>query len=803
MNEKSMNDAVTMRSEGSVILGRIDQYDIERKLGGGGFGSVYLASDRVAGIKVAIKGLSPLVNNNMEEQERIRENFALVSRLHHPHISAALCLHKASDVFYDDQTVGEDLRVSAGDMLMVMAFAPGVTLSQWRRQFPKQLVPLDKALLIVHQIADALDYAHSQSVLHRDIKPSNVMIETKQDGSLITHVLDFGLAAELRSSMGRVSREIHDTSGTRPYMAPEQWRGAKQGPATDQYALAAVFYEMVFGAVPFASAFECGDPIVMMTAVCNQEPELPECPHAEQLRRALSKNIEDRFCTCLEFAKSMGGGEDVASASISEHSSVGNEFKEKVTLLRRVDELISDIRNRVAVCTDGNVASLVQAIVIARKEMKASRFSRCREIERSIIEMRQEIDALLDQWCRREELKKKCKLIISTLPSYITAPSFQRIRQQLKQKIKDLSCSGPIDFELYDDELERLSKSLKGEMDWRNQFVEKFKKLAESFTSCTSRYLENKYTTNLKDEFNVVNLKGEFDKLLHDVNAVDSVMLDSLSREAEQVLERARVLVCRLDKREQVGKVVREIKGYTDRVQGVGQCQESEVLVKIKLESEELRHQVELSKDMSLDSIASRSHEMLEKTISTYGDFQRRRIVLLRANEIGDEIGKLTSSIDSYPATHYKIRVKDETEVCRVKKEADDLLKQIRFDNIQTIDALLLQYEKKLQEMKSLKVEVESRENMIESGFKLLVITSVFICALCVCCLDPVVGGILLLVFGVIIWIIGRRRSWDIARYWYYNAKTHGVRFVKSAVIYIKTRKRKQGEVEDYGRFGD
>ena len=147
MNDKSMNDAVTMRSEGSAILGRIDQYDIERKLGGGGFGSVYLASDRVAGIKVAVKGLSPLVKNNME------------------------------------------------------AFAPGVTLSQWRRQFPKQRVPLDKAVLIAHQIADALDYAHSQGVLHRDIKPSNVMIETRQDGSIITHVLDFGLPANtLKSS---------------------------------------------------------------------------------------------------------------------------------------------------------------------------------------------------------------------------------------------------------------------------------------------------------------------------------------------------------------------------------------------------------------------------------------------------------------------------------------------------------------------------------------------------------------------------------------------------------------------------
>ena len=734
MNDNSMNDAVTMRSDGSTTLGRIDQYDIERKLGGGGFGSVYLASDRVAGIKVAVKGLSPLVNNNTEELDRIRENFALVSRLHHPHISAALCLHKASDVFYDDQTVREDLNVSAGDMLTVMAFAPGVTLSQWRRQFPGQLVPLDKAVLIVRQIADALDYAHSQGVLHRDIKPSNVMVETKQDGSIVAHVLDFGLAAELRSSMGRVSREIHDTSGTRPYMAPEQWRGARQGPATDQYALAVVFCEMVFGAVPFASAFECGDPIVMMTAVCNQDPELTGCPHAEQLRRALSKNMENRFGSCLEFAKSIGGDEDIASTSAPEPSSAGNEFKEKVALLKRADELISDIRNRVAACTDGNVVSLVKAIVIARKEMKASRFSRCREIEKSIIEMGQEVDVLWTQWCRREELKKKCKFIISTVPSHITAPSIQSVRQQLKQRIKDLSRSGPIDFELCDDELERLSKSLQGEIDWRNQFVEKFTKLAESFTACTSRYLENKYITNLKDEFSVVNLKGEFDKLLHDVNVVDSVMLDSLYREAEQVLERARVLVRRLDKREQVIKVVREIKGYADRVRGASRCLESEELAKIKLESEELRNQVEPLKDMDLDSVASRSHELLEKAISTYEDFQHRRTALHRANEIGDEIGNLTSSIDSHPATSYMIRVKDETGVRRLKNDADALLEKIRFDNIQMIDDLLLQYEEKLHEMKSLEECVKDRKDAIDSFAKLIGMLVALIVAICLVC---------------------------------------------------------------------
>ena len=127
------------------------------------------------------------------------------------------------------------------------------------------------------------------------------MVETKTDGELVARVLDFGLAAEIRSSMGRVSREIHDTSGTRPYMAPEQWTGGRQGPATDQYALAALFYELVTGDVPFASVFETGDPTIMLTVVTTRPPvipaDLPE-PMRQALEKALAKKPEDRFPSC-------------------------------------------------------------------------------------------------------------------------------------------------------------------------------------------------------------------------------------------------------------------------------------------------------------------------------------------------------------------------------------------------------------------------------------------------------------------------------------------------------------------------
>ena len=334
LDAKSMNDAVTMVPGGGLSLGRIDQYELLRELGGGGFGSVYLAKDTVAGIEVAVKGLPPLIRNNAEELERIRENFALVSRLHHPYIAAAMVLHPAKDVRYSSEDTRQKLRVMSGDTLMVMEYAPGVTLSKWRKQFPDGTVPFEYAIQIAWQIAQALDFAHERHIIHRDIKPANIMVETRSDGEVVARLLDFGLAAEIRSSMGRVSREIHDTSGTRPYMAPEQWTGRKQGPATDQYALAVLLYEMLMGEVPFASVFDTGDPMVMMNAVCSQEVEFPEdCPRKAALRRALAKDPSHRFTSCMEFIEATAKSEPVPEQATDSEPEVKNVSGRKVAIL--------------------------------------------------------------------------------------------------------------------------------------------------------------------------------------------------------------------------------------------------------------------------------------------------------------------------------------------------------------------------------------------------------------------------------------------------------------------------------------
>lgn len=310
MTYNTIDNDVTMAGGAEGALGRIDKYELRRELGEGGFGTVYLARDTVADVDVAVKGLPPEVKHNAVELESVRGNFALVKRLRHPNIVAVTDLHQAMSVSYASKEVESKLRVFERDTMVVMDYAPGVTLAQWRRQFPGGKVSVDKAIAVTRQVASALDYAHAQKVLHRDVKPANVMVESADAGKLVARVLDFGLAAEIRSSMGRLSREIRDTSGTRPYMAPEQWKGERQGPATDQYALAAMFYELVVGDVPFASVFDCGDPAVMRIAVTTDAPAIPS-DFPKCVRRALSvalaKKPEDRFSTCGEFVAALEG----------------------------------------------------------------------------------------------------------------------------------------------------------------------------------------------------------------------------------------------------------------------------------------------------------------------------------------------------------------------------------------------------------------------------------------------------------------------------------------------------------------
>ncbi len=299
-DDVSLGDARTVRpgvsgpagrrfAEGERLLGR---YRVIGELGQGGMGVVYRCHDETAGIDVALKALPPEVARSSGEMEEVRANFRLVERLHHPNIANAKTLERDP---------------ANGDCYLVMELVDGYDVRQWvrRRREEGRPLTLDEVTILAYRIAEALDYAHEQGVVHRDIKPSNVRVDFEGN----VKVLDFGLAAQISTSQSRVSRAAaQGTGGTAPYMAPEQWRGRRQGAAADQYALAATVYELLEGAPPF----EGPDPVILREAVLGETPApvsgAPEHVNAALLR-ALSKEPEARFASCGAFVKALAAGE--------------------------------------------------------------------------------------------------------------------------------------------------------------------------------------------------------------------------------------------------------------------------------------------------------------------------------------------------------------------------------------------------------------------------------------------------------------------------------------------------------------
>lgn len=319
--EDSLGDMPTMNLYQSGI-GRVDRYELLEKLGEGGFGAVYGARDTEANILVALKALPAEVSCDADEMNAIRDNFSLVSKLHHPNIASLLHLHRVERV---DERAAVALGVHSGDYLVVMEYAPGATLFALRRAMTGQKLDFFQALEIARPIAEALDFAHSLKILHRDIKPKNVMVgmatkntkthekEPSEDSvPAVVKVLDFGLAAEIRSSMSRKSKDPQNSkSGTPLYMAPEQWEGKRQDGRADQYALAALFYELVSGEVPFKSAFDSGSFEIMRSVVLSESvTKLKELNKNQNvvLLRALSKDPAARFGSCGEFVEALAGG---------------------------------------------------------------------------------------------------------------------------------------------------------------------------------------------------------------------------------------------------------------------------------------------------------------------------------------------------------------------------------------------------------------------------------------------------------------------------------------------------------------
>ncbi|WP_232851414.1 serine/threonine-protein kinase [Nocardia acididurans] len=267
---------------GEVFAG----YVIERELGRGGMGSVYLAQHPRLPRKTALK----LLNQEMFADNEIKARFVreadLVAQLDHPNIVTV----------YDRGTEGEQLWIS-------MQYIDGVNATAVN---PGSLPPM-RAAQIIAETAKALDYAHAQGVLHRDVKPANILLARSSGkggaGMERVYLTDFGIA-RLRDDTGHLT-QTGTVTATLAYASPEQLTGATLDGRSDQYALACTLFQLLTGAVPF----EGTSPAAVIRGHLQQPPppasplrtELPRAIDAV-LARALAKRPQERFRSCAEFA---------------------------------------------------------------------------------------------------------------------------------------------------------------------------------------------------------------------------------------------------------------------------------------------------------------------------------------------------------------------------------------------------------------------------------------------------------------------------------------------------------------------
>ena len=288
-NSESDDDSLSRLTPGTVLGG---DYELVRQLGRGGMGVVWEAKELAADRLVALKFVPRDLQRFEAEMQRVRQTFTKVHALQHQHICPLYGLKS-------DLQLGHYL---------VMKWLTGESLDTYLMRIDpeKKGISTQQALAILKPVAAALDYAHKQKIIHRDIKPSNIFLVLRENIADIqdVQVIDFGLAGEIKASLGRVSQAAIDTSGTRLYMAPEQWRGRQQTAATDQYALAVVAYEMLAGHLPF----EGGDLELLRMAIMQDKPDsITKIPPAANgvLQKGLAKDMVDRFADCTMLVNSL------------------------------------------------------------------------------------------------------------------------------------------------------------------------------------------------------------------------------------------------------------------------------------------------------------------------------------------------------------------------------------------------------------------------------------------------------------------------------------------------------------------
>ena len=281
----TMNNAQTlMGNEKPLLAGR---YQAIRPLGSGGMGSVWLVEDTQLDNKLfAVKMLPPIMFSNKRAFLQLKKEALVAMNLVHPNIVQIRAFEENN-----------------GAPFLVMDYIEGQTLDDYIADKDDGVLSEEETVRLLKPIAEALDYAHGEGVVHRDIKPANVMI--RKDGR--PFILDFGIACEVQETMSRMTGSKL-SSGTLPYMSPEQVNGEPPKPAHDVYSFAAMVYECLKGEPPFVR----GE--IIHQILNNPPPPLPQgivSWLSEITMRGLAKKADERPATCCEiFGGSSSGGDN-------------------------------------------------------------------------------------------------------------------------------------------------------------------------------------------------------------------------------------------------------------------------------------------------------------------------------------------------------------------------------------------------------------------------------------------------------------------------------------------------------------
>jgi tRNA A-37 threonylcarbamoyl transferase component Bud32 len=251
------------------VPSRVDRFAINGYLGEGAFGRVYLAHDPLLKRNVALKVAKPEQLAGQKRVERFQREARAAANLLHPHIVAV----------FDS---GQDGPLH----FIASAFVPGRSLAAVLEETAEagKKMDLREAVALVRKLAEALAYAHKEGVVHRDVKPGNVMV--RDDGEPL--LMDFGLAA--RNDETEKLTVAGQFMGTPEYTAPEQWRGQAQ-PASDQYSLGCLLFELLTGQKPFSG----GSSEHYLLLHTQMAPESPR-----KYRPDLPRDLETICLKCLE-----------------------------------------------------------------------------------------------------------------------------------------------------------------------------------------------------------------------------------------------------------------------------------------------------------------------------------------------------------------------------------------------------------------------------------------------------------------------------------------------------------------------